>query len=962
MLKHLLITLSLILFALTGAAQGWERIVSGGAQDGGQAVVATQDGGYALTGYYGFNRVLVTKTDVDGRVQWSKNLFGSPSIGAGTQIVLMPNGDLVICGWMRAGLGQPANGFVARLDAYGTLLWSQLYGSAAGEDQLTDMILLSNGDLLLSGYYEQINGKDDFWALTVDGVGNKVTDLTYGQWDQDERANGLVQMTNGDVVLAGEISVAPDKDVLVMRIAPDGNSVWSSSFGFDFSPSAFSSDRALDVALAADGNIVVCGVTNATTTSGGGGLILKINANGSPIPVWFSALASTPFKGMQAATGGGFFFTGLKEISSTFEDLLILKTDENGAQIWQRTVGKGGTDNGMNVINTPDGGALAVGIASTNLSSQDSYAYLVKTDALGRVYTNVIEGFVFQDNNASCDQNSGELGLEDWIVKIVSADNTRYATTNSNGYYSVTVDTGDHLVSVLPFSQLWEACQDEYPINMAIPLDTTDVTIPVRAQILCPRNEIDVQAAQIRQCAENIYHVRYCNTGTFPSVDTKIDVILDPAMTYVSSSIAPAVVIGDTVRFAIGYVEKNQCNSFSLTAFLRCDSILTGQTHCVTAHITPDSICTPGVGWDGAIIKAKAKCINNEVKLQLENRGTGDMIQTQEFIVIEDVLEISAPTQFRLTAGQDSTVYTTPANGKTYRIIAMQSPGYPGESYPTAAIEGCKTDSMPVSLGYYTMFPDDDADPFISTNCIESISQSQSISSFIKSGHPKGYTTDHYITPENDLTYVIRFSNTTTDTVQTVTVRDTLSAYLDPATVFPGAASHGYQFEVLGSGVIQFILSNTDLFPDGSAPETRSSGFVSFRVAQKPNLPCETKILNRAAVTFDFQAPEVTDQVFHTVCPQDSFITVSTEPTLIPGATVTVFPNPFTDWVVFDLENVPAKQYTLQLYDMQGKLLATKFYDHPTFRLFRSQIPAGILAYRLAADGRPVAAGKLIRN
>ncbi len=963
MLKHFFISLSLLLLAMPGIAQGWERIVTGGAQDGGQAITFTPDGGYAITGYYGFGRVLVAKTNANGLVEWSKNITGAPSIGAGQEILLLPDQHLLVVGWQRGGLGQPARGFLAKLNLFGQLIWTKTVAVTGGENQFTDALLLPNGHIMLTGFVEQANSRDDFWLVEIDANGNQITSQTYGQWDVDEKANGITLLPGGDVVLAGEMVLGIDRDLLLMRIKPNGTQLWATEYGFDFVPNSFSIDRALDVATTADGNLVICGFTNATTTAGSGGLIVKIQADGSPSPIWFSALPGTMLSGVRNAQGGGFLFTGSREISATLEDLYILKTDEAGAQIWSRTIGRGGPDAGENILSTPDGGSLAVGTTTTDISTQDSYAYLVKTDALGRVHTNIIDGYVFQDLNGNCQQGATEPALSDWILRIESPDFTRYVATNDQGYFSVTVDTGEHVVSVVPSNNLWEACQDEYPVNFPVPLDSAQVIIPVRTSIICPSNEIDVQAATLRKCSNNTYFIRYCNKGTIPSPDTRIEVVLDPALNYVSSSITPQAINGDTLRFQVGYLDKGQCESFSLVAFLRCDSVLTGQAHCVTAHIYPDTLCTPAPGWDGSIIRAGARCEDQKAKLSLKNAGKNPTTNPVDFIVIEDLIQMFQLPPVILNPGQDSTVFQAPADGKTYRIIALQSPGYPGESYPTAAVEGCQTDTSttPVSLGFYTMFPNDDAEPFVATACIESIEANQVLPAFSKSGHPKGYDTDHYIDRETDLHYVIRFSNNGSDTVRTVTVRDTLSPWLDPATVFPGAASHPYEFEVYGNGIVQFVLPNTNLIPGGSAPETRSGGFVSFRVAQKPNVPCETQLLNRAAVTFDYQAPSLTDQVRHTVCLQDSFLLVQTTETFLPQAKVRTYPNPFTEWVLFDVHEVQAKEYSLQLFDTQGRLLSTRVYDHPTFRLFRSQIPAGIIVYRLAADGRPVTAGTLMR-
>ncbi|MBK6932948.1 MAG: T9SS type A sorting domain-containing protein [Saprospirales bacterium] len=190
-----------------------------------------------------------------------------------------------------------------------------------------------------------------------------------------------------------------------------------------------------------------------------------------------------------------------------------------------------------------------------------------------------------------------------------------------------------------------------------------------------------------------------------------------------------------------------------------------------------------------------------------------------------------------------------------------------------------------------------------------------------------------------------------------VIVRDTLSPYLDPATVHPGAASHPYDFEVYGPGIVQFTLPNLNLVAGSGASE----GFVTFRVAQKPEIPCETEILNSAAIYFDFNAPVLSNQTYHTVCEFDTFVIVKTKVIEFDGADLKVYPNPFDDSAIFELSGVTASGFILELYDTQGKKLLNQSFNHPTFRLYRHHLPAGLFFYRLTTNkGQPVASGKLL--
>jgi hypothetical protein len=75
-----------------------------------------------------------------------------------------------------------------------------------------------------------------------------------------------------------------------------------------------------------------------------------------------------------------------------------------------------------------------------------------------------------------------------------------------------------------------------------------------------------------------------------------------------------------------------------------------------------------------------------------------------------------------------------------------------------------------------------------------------------------------------------------------------------------------------------------------------------------------------------------------------------------------VYPNPFAESTRISIRGVQAKSYTLEVYNMQSQLLFNDQQSQPTFQLWRRQLPAGTLFYRLVADGKPVASGKLLAH
>jgi uncharacterized repeat protein (TIGR01451 family) len=969
MQKYLYLLLFAMLSFVPVKGQGWERIYGGSGQDVAKALAATPDGGYVLTGYYNGNaRLSMLKMSADGRLQWSKTFTGTlgGSRMEGFGIVITPDNGFAVAGYVDQDGSGPLKRdiYLLKTDAFGNKLWDKTYGGSL-DDEARAIALQPDGGFVLTGYQSVAGNQENVFVLKTDSEGNTLWFNIFGTSAYRKKGLSIALAPDGDLVVAGEHkpTILTSKDIYVLQVGQAGNLIQEQAYEVPDSLGNTGDDEARSIVRTEDGNFVMAGFSNIG--EGGVGTLLKIDANLSPTPIWKALMPNNDFYGLALEPStGNLFATGIRTLGEgPLVDLNILKITPTGQVIWEAIVGRGGLDGGYAVLPTR-GGGIAAGFSEQFIGATgESYAYLVRTDAEGKVLTSYIQANIFRDFNNNCQLDNTEPGIKNWIVKFVSPYDTLFTVANEDGNLHVEVDTGTYRMILSPPGNYWKTCDSIIDISVPNFYDTVYVSVPVRTIFDCPRNEVNIVTPVLHRCENNAYTVRYCNNGTVPSYNTSVRVVLDPMMSYLSSSIPLTNQVGDTLLFGIGTLNNGDCRNFTVTAFLACAGTVAGQTHCVSANITPHDFCDTNPGWDSAIVAAKAYCEHDSIKMWLSNIGQGGMTDPLGYVIAEDLIMLTQPGdpnfRFQLAANSDSLVWSHPANGSTFRILAEQSPGYPGVSFPTAAVEGCKSDTSTndISLGYFTMFPEDDADIFIETDCQESL-ETNFNPAYLKRGHPKGYDeAHHYVSPETDLDYLIQFSNTGTDTVRQVVVRDTLSAALDPGTVIPGTASHPFEFEVYGDGIVQFTFNTINLPPDGGA----GKGFIQFRVAQKPDLPCETIILNSAAIYLDFASPAMTNTTFHTVCKFDSFIVVTpTREIFMAGAAVNVFPNPATDCVNFEVTGVEAHRFTLQLYDVQGRLISNLFFDQPRFQLFRHQLPAGEIVYRVAADGKPVISGKLI--
>jgi len=428
--------------------------------------------------------------------------------------------------------------------------------------------------------------------------------------------------------------------------------------------------------------------------------------------------------------------------------------------------------------------------------------------------------------------------------------------------------------------------------------------------------------------------------------------MLDSFTIYENSSIPPTSQMGSLLTFDLGDIAIGDCDAFTITTTLSCDAEL-GQTHCVSAHIYPDSIClATSPNWDGSSIQVSAECTEDSVRFFIHNIGTGNMLVPLDYIVIQDEI-LFIQDQFQLNSGS-SIQKSFVADGSTFRLEAEQSSGHPGFSMPSVTVEGCG--EWPFATGFFGYFPQDDNDSFIDIDCQDNRG---SYDPNDKSAFPIGYGDEKIIDPTTILEYKIRFQNTGTDTAFNVSIRDTLSSLLNPATLVMGAASHSYTWRLEDQGTLVMDFPNI-LLPDSTINPTGSNGFVSFKISLDPEIRLPNFLSNKAAIYFDFNEPIITNEVTYRVDTNFVDILSSIENFAPITNLVKVAPNPGRDRTKLTFPDDSKFPMTFWLYSQEGKLVRKKVITKITTELEVSEFNAGIYYYGVYNEQGLWASGKLV--
>jgi len=955
-------------------AQGWERTYgSATGADNGASVQQTADGGYIIAGTYslvpGIYDIYLIKTDAKGDTLWTKT-YGGANQDNGTSIQQTNDGGYIITGYTFSFGAGLSDVYLIKTDANGDTLWTKTFGGT-NDDLATSVRQTADKGYIITGWTKSFGtGLIDVYLIKTNVNGDTLWTKTFGGINDD--GGGSVQQTTdkGYIITGWTKSFgAGSDDVYLIKTDSLGDTLWTKTFG------GINNEQGGSVQQTADGGFIITGTTNSFGAGFKDVYVIKTDVNGDTL--WtktFGGIITDQGSSIQQTTDGGYIITGnTYSFGSGSNDVYLIKTNVNGDTLWTKILGGISADLGRSVQQTTDGGYIITG-TTISFGAGNFDVYLIKTDSLGNSFPNIITGTVFADTNQNCIIDSNEFGLSQygslqWLVKIEPGplgNPAYYTIPNSNGVYSVRVDTGTYTVSLLSPSDLWSpTCPispPTYTVSLTTPYDTAyNNDFGNKPDFYCPELWLDLSSTFFRPCLNNTWYVNYCNNGTAPAINATIDIEFPNEISPVSSTNPWVSQSGNVYTFNIGTLNPGQCGTFNITSSVSCNAVM-NQTLCATARIFPDTICTPiDSAWDRSSVEVEGACVGDSlVCFTIYNTGdpgTGDMDSASAWRLYEDNILAQTGT-FQLTGG-DSLVLCFTANDKTLRLEADQRPGHPGSSRPRESIELCG-DSLNPSLGQIILIAEDDADDNKEIYCGVVITSFDPNDKQVK---PVGLTANRYIKPIDELEYQVRFQNTGNDTAFLVRITDTLpTQYLDMSTFKSGASSHPYTYKIYGQGIIEWTFSNINLV-DSTTNEPGSHGFVKFKVRQKPNNAKGTVIKNRSSIYFDFNAPVITNTVFNTIW-DTTLVSGLLEPIVYDNNfKIIVFPNPFKDYTEIKVESKTIfSSLELILIDITGKEVKRLISNNGNFKVYRTGLPEGMYIFRLLTKKKIIGAGKLIVN
>ncbi|WBX68825.1 T9SS type A sorting domain-containing protein [Tenacibaculum dicentrarchi] len=165
------------------------------------------------------------------------------------------------------------------------------------------------------------------------------------------------------------------------------------------------------------------------------------------------------------------------------------------------------------------------------------------------------------------------------------------------------------------------------------------------------------------------------------------------------------------------------------------------------------------------------------------------------------------------------------------------------------------------------------------------------------------------------LHYLIRFENKGTAEAVNIRVKDVIdTTKLDIESLIPLKSSHSYSTIITNGNEVEFIFKNINLPFD----DANNDGYVLFKIKSKETLVEGDKIVNGAAIYFDFNAPVITE---------NEIVTVKKEVIEQPEFSnyFTLSPNPTTGILNLKVLNDNIQISYITIYDIGGNLVGYYF-------------------------------------
>ena len=269
--------------------------------------------------------------------------------------------------------------------------------------------------LLIGTVLPVLGTQDNYVTMSTSLSGGWIKHFEGTSW-----GHNVIQTSDGGYLIAGGTDYSGNSDALLIKVDSDGNLEWEEKFG------GLGWDAFEGLCELPDGDFIASGTDSSK------GFLVKTNSNGELIWQKNYDYRNGYCISLCNTIDGGFAMSGfVYPQDAEVADAWLIKTDNEGNELWSKTFGGGESESFHSLYETTDGGFILSGwvLDATNIIDE---GWAVKTDS---------EGVVEWDQTYDSGQDIIGLDKIDFFHCGIQTSDGGYIFTGC-GYMSLLGDKG----------------------------------------------------------------------------------------------------------------------------------------------------------------------------------------------------------------------------------------------------------------------------------------------------------------------------------------------------------------------------------------------------------------------------------------------------------------------------------------------------------------------------------------
>lgn len=268
------------------------------------------------------------KVNSTGDTLWSKT-FGGINDEKPTQLMVAPDGSILILGNTRSYGGGYENIWLTKANASGTALWTKYYSNGTCNSE-PKMILLPDGSLkILTVTGTCGSGSESLWLLNINASGETMwTSVVYS--GQSAKAIALTTQPDGSTLVLG----TTDGQTLLAKVDANKNILWTKYYGRAYN------DNPVTMLVQPDSSMVIAGIAPTGLAGTEQLWLIKTNATGDTLwtKVYGQPFGTYPVQTYRQPDGSIIILGRTRKSDSSSQETWFLKINQFGDTLWTKSV------------------------------------------------------------------------------------------------------------------------------------------------------------------------------------------------------------------------------------------------------------------------------------------------------------------------------------------------------------------------------------------------------------------------------------------------------------------------------------------------------------------------------------------------------------------------------------------------------------------------------------------------